>query len=332
MKHCIGLEDCVRAYARLASKAHRTPILQATSLPTGPYDRVVFKCENMQKTGSFKFRGATNAVAVLKEKRESGSAGGATSVVTHSSGNHGQALALAARELNIPAHIVMPSNSPACKVAAVKSYGANVIFCDPNDKARTDTAEKVASENNGLIIHPNQDPDVMAGQASIAMEIIDQMRDTPPDAVLIPVGGGGMISGMAMYLKSVNPSIRVIGVEPLMANDCALSKRAGKLIPNASYPNTIADGVRTSIGENAWPIIRDLVDDVFELTEEEIIEGWRLGMERLKVVLEPTAGLGVAAITSPKFHEKYPDFKTVAVVLCGGNVDIPKISQFFEQK
>jgi len=182
-----------------------------------------------------------------------------------------------------------------------------------------------------LIIHPNQDPLVIAGQASIAIELVEQLNALKfkPDAVLVPVGGGGMIAGMAMFLKNFDRNIKVIALEPEMANDCALSKKAGKLIPNAVYPKTVADGVRTSLGENSWPIIRDFVDDVFEISDAEIIEGWRLGMERLKVLLEPTAGLGVAAVTSERFRQKYPELKNVAVVLCGGNVDIKKISSFF---
>jgi len=329
MSYCIDLSDTITAYARIQSKIHKTPVLQATSIDTGDLN-VWYKCENLQKTGSFKFRGATNAVAHLKENSEkSGSA--YKSVVTHSSGNHGQALALAAKELNLPAHIVMPSNSPDCKVSAVKSYGANVIFCEPNDEARTSTSERIAKENSGLIIHPNQDPMVIAGQASIAIELVEQLNALKfkPDAVLVPVGGGGMIAGMAMFLKNFDKNIKVIALEPEMANDCALSKKAGKLIPNAVYPKTVADGVRTSIGDNSWPIIRDFVDDVFEISDVEIIEGWRLGMERLKVLLEPTAGLGVAAVTSKRFREKYSELKNVAVVLCGGNVDIKKISSFF---
>ena len=291
----------------------------------------------MQKTGSFKFRGACSAISYYNSLNQELQP---NCFVTHSSGNHGQALALACHAFNKKSIIVMPDISPKCKVNAVKSYqGLNpnseseIIFCEASDQARTGTCEKMCQKHGGIIIHPSENPLVIAGQGSIAVELAQQTENLKNiDAVVIAVGGGGMISGMATHLKSIKPDLKIIGVEPKLADDCYNSKQAGKIIPNETYPKTIADGVRTTIGPNTWPMIRDLVDDIYCFSEKEIVEGWMLGMERLKTVIEPTAGLCVAAAVSDGFYdflnEKYGGtIENIAVVLCGGNVDIGKISE-----
>ena len=229
----------------------------------------------------------------------------------------------------------MPNIAPICKVKAVESYGAEITFVEPEDEVMDRTLIDLSEKLGAKIVHPTEERWVMAGQGSIAVELLDQLEDKNIDAVLIPVGGGGMISGMAVHIKSIRPDIKIIAVEPKLGDDCYISKKSGKLTPNASYSKTIADGVRVSIGPNTWPIIRDLVDDVYLLSEQEIVQGWQMGMERLKVVLEPTAGLGLAAANSEKFYEyvqtKFGSkIENIAVVLCGGNVDLGKVSEIVE--
>ncbi|XP_033924568.1 serine racemase isoform X1 [Melopsittacus undulatus] len=223
-----------------------------------------FKCELLQKTGSFKIRGALNAVRSLVEGGERPRA-----VVTHSSGNHGQALACAARAEGIPAYIVVPRTAPHCKQDAIRSYGATLVPCEPSDESRAETAARVVRETGGVMVHPNQEPAVIAGQGTIALEVLEQVPEV--NAVVAPVGGGGMIAGIAIAIKALRPDVKVFAAEPCNADDCYQSKLRGELTPSSPHPReTIADAVRTNIGPNTWPIIRDLVDDVLTVTEEEI--------------------------------------------------------------
>jgi len=239
-------------------------------------------------------------------------------------------LALAAKTENIPAYIVMPENSPPCKIDAVLSHKAEVIMCEPKDSERTRLANEMVEKHGGVLVHPNQDPDVIAGQGTIAVELLDQFREIGDlDAIFVPVGGGGMISGIAMFAKTAFPGLKVIGLEPSLADDCYKSLKAGRIVPNETYPDTCADGVRTNIGENAWPIIRDFVDEVITFSEQEIKDGWILGMQTLKTVLEPTAGLGVACATNKKVQEKFAG-KRVCVILCGSNCDFHQAKKFIQ--
>ncbi|XP_068765489.1 serine racemase isoform X2 [Struthio camelus] len=230
--------------------------------------RLFFKCELFQKTGSFKIRGALNAVRSLVEEAQRAGAELPRAVVTHSSGNHGQALACAAQAEGIPAYIVVPRTAPHCKKAAIHAYGATLVPCEPSDESRAKTAARVVEETGGVMVHPNQEPAVIAGQGTIALEVLEQVPEV--NALVVPIGGGGMIAGIAVAVKALRPDVKVFAAEPCNADDCYQSKLRGELTPNLHPPDTIADAVKTSIGANTWPIIRDLVDDVLTVSEQEI--------------------------------------------------------------
>jgi len=308
--------DTVRAAAtRIAGFVHRTPVMTSETLDRLAGRHIVFKCENLQKTGAFKYRGATNAVQKLSDTAA------AKGVVTHSSGNHAQALALAARVRGIPAFVVMPSNAPQVKKAAVEGYGGIITLCEPTLEARERTAAAVVARTGGTLIPPFDHPDVIAGQGTAALELLDDVPDL--DAVVSPVGGGGLLSGFCVASRGVNPSIRVFGAEPLGADDAARSKAGGVRVPQTA-PNTIADGLLTSLGELTWPIIRDQVERVLTVTEDQIRAAMRLVWERMKLVIEPSAAVGVAVVLSGEFRA-LAEIRKVGVVLCGGNVSLDKL-------
>ena len=300
----------VRAAAeRIAGAAHRTP-----AITSGTMDRLAgrslhFKAEHLQRVGAFKFRGALNAVQCLPEDRA------AAGVVTHSSGNFAQALALAARLRGIPAHIVMPSTAPAVKQRAVEGYGGLIRLCEPTLAAREETAEAVRSETGATLLHPFNNADVIAGQGTIALELVEQVPDL--GMVVVPVGGGGLISGIALALRELAPEVRVIGAEPEGADDAKRSKDAGELIPQTG-PNTIADGLLTSLGSLTWPVVRDVVERIITVPDEAIVAAMRLVWERMKLVIEPSAAVPVAVALSGRL----PRAEHTAVVLSGGNVDL----------
>ncbi|XP_030328802.1 serine racemase isoform X4 [Strigops habroptila] len=289
-------------------------------------------------------RGALNAVRSLVEG--SGRAGGELprAVVTHSSGNHGQALACAAQAEGIPAYIVVPHTAPHCKQAAIRAYGATLVLCEPSDESRAETAARVVRETGGVMVHPNQEPAVIAGQGTIALEVLEQAPEV--NAVVVPVGGGGMVAGIAVAIKgtgtelqprgsscspqALRPDVKVFAAEPCNADDCYQSKLRGELTPSLDPRETIADAVRTNIGPNTWPIIRDLVDDVLTVSEEEIKRATRLVWERMKLLIEPTAGVGVAAALSERFQAFPRDLEHVCIVLCGGNVDLSSLTWLTE--
>ncbi|NXG52111.1 SRR racemase, partial [Psilopogon haemacephalus] len=316
------------AERRLHGRLHRTPVLTCGGLDRLAGRRLLFKCELFQRTGSFKIRGALNAVRSLVEESERGGAGLPRAVVTHSSGNHGQALACAAQAEGIPAYIVVPRTAPHCKQAAVGAYGATLVPCEPSDQSRAETAAQVVQETGGVMVHPNQEPAVIAGQGTIALEVLEQVPKV--NAVVVPVGGGGMIAGIAIAIKALRPDVKVFAAEPRNADDCYQSKLRGELTPNLHPPETIADAVKTSIGPNTWPIIRDLVDDVLTVSEEEIKRATRLVWERMKLLIEPTAGVGVAAVLSEQFQAVPQDVENVCIVLCGGNVDLSSLTWLTE--
>ncbi|XP_056675603.1 serine racemase isoform X3 [Monodelphis domestica] len=284
-QHCISLADVQKARSEIGDVIHVTPILTSSTLSQLAGRRLFFKCELFQKTGSFKIRGALNAIRSLTSAT-SGDRKKPKAVVTHSSGNHGQALSFAARlegtslrgyrflqggdgcGIGIPAYIVVPRTAPSCKKSAIRGYGATIVDCEPSDESRTTVAAKIVKQTEGTMVHPNQSPAVMAGQGTIALEVLEQVPTV--DALVVPVGGGGMISGIAVTIKALRPEVKVYAAEPSNADDCFQSKLKGELTPNPSPPDTIADGVKSSIGTHTWPIIRDLVDEVFTVTEDEI--------------------------------------------------------------
>jgi threonine dehydratase len=306
----------IRAAAeRIAGLAHRTPVATCATIDRLAGRQVFFKCEHLQKVGAFKFRGACNAVMKLSDEAA------ARGVATHSSGNHAQAVALAARMRGVAAHIVMPSDALAVKRRAVEGYGGHVIECEPTLEARDTTAEAVIAETGATFIHPYDHPDIIAGQGTSALELLDQVPKL--DAIVVPVGGGGLISGICVAAKGIDPGIRIFAAEPLGADDAARSKAAGKLIPQTG-PNTIADGLLTSLGELTWPIIRDHVECVVTVSEEEIITTMRLAWERAKLLVEPSAAVAVAAVLSDAF-KAIEGIDRVGVVLSGGNVDLDSL-------
>jgi len=313
--YAADLDSIRAAQRRIDPFISRTPVLTSATLDAMSGRRLWFKCELFQRTGSFKFRGATNAVRMLDD---AAAAGG---VVTHSSGNHAQALALAAKMRGIPAHVVMPSISAEIKKAAVRGYGASIVECDATIAAREATAARVIAETGGTMIPPYNHPDVIAGQGTVALELLDECPQL--DAIVVPLGGGGMISGIAIAAKALKPSIRIIGAEPELAGDAAQSKRAGSIQPQMP-PVTIADGLRGTLGPLTFPIVRDLVDEIVLVSEADIAAHMRLVWERMKLTIEPSAAVGVAVACSD-WMRKQKDHADVGVVLCGGNVDLSNL-------
>jgi len=324
---CISYDDVLSAHSLIKPYIVRTPLLRCTTCNYLSGKNVFLKAENLQTTGSFKFRGAVNAIARICAKNRGVEK---AAVVAHSSGNHAQAVAKAASLFGACANVVMPKSAPACKKQAAKSYGAIVSECEPTEKARIAAAEKIRDEKEAHLIHSSQTPEVIAGQGTIAVEMLHQNPDL--DAIVAPVGGGGMISGIAVAAKHIKPSIKVYGAEPELANDCFLSMKRGRRTPLQHTPKTIADGAKVNIGENTWAIINDLVDDVVTVSEEEIVTAVKLMWERAKLVIEPTAGLAVAAVIGKTFSklESSKQLKNIGVVISGGNVDFTSILSLLE--
>lgn len=298
------------AQARIAPHIHRTPVLTSASIDAFCGGRLFFKCENFQKIGAFKARGAANAVFSLTDAEAKGG------VATHSSGNHAAALARAARLRGIPAHIVMPSNAPKAKVESVRRNGGNIVMCEPTLAAREATCARVMAETGARLVHPYNDYAVMAGQGTATLELLEQAPDL--DIVIAPVGGGGLLSGTAVAAKGVKPGIRVIAAEPAEADDAARSFAAGRLIP-LDKTSTIADGLRTSVGERNFPIIRQNVDAIVTVSEEGIVAAMRRIWEILKIIIEPSCAVPYAAIMENKVDVSG---KRVGIILSGGNVDL----------
>ena len=272
-----------------------------------------FKCENLQKMGAFKARGATNAVFALSEEEAR------NGVATHSSGNHAAALARAAKLRGIPAYIVMPNNSPKAKQASVARYGGKIVFCEPTLEARETAAARIMAETGATLIHPYNDLRVMAGQATIAAELLEDHPDL--DLILSPVSGGGLLSGITVAAKTIKPAIRVIGVEPEGADDAARSFRGGHIVPMIN-PQTIADGLRSSLGELPFAEIRRHVDDIVTVPEEAIIAGMRRIWEVMKIIVEPSGAVSYAALVADRLPVKG---LKVGIVLSGGNLDLDNL-------
>lgn len=311
-----SFQDVLAARTRLLPYIHRTPVIRCQSVDERAQCEVFFKCENLQKTGSFKVRGAINAIAQLPaEKLRNG-------VVTHSSGNHAAALAFAARLFGTSAYIVMPSNSSAIKKAAVKNYGGQITECEPNLAAREEVAAAVQAATGAILIPPFDHPHIIAGQGTCSVEFLEEVIDL--DLIICPIGGGGLMSGTCLAAKSISPKIRIIGAEPSGADDAYRSKLAGQIIPQTN-PQTIADGLRTSLGEFTWPFIRDWVDEIVCVSEDEISEALRWFTQRAKLVIEPSAAVGIAVLFklmsgSEQTRTKSERPPRVGVILCGGNI------------
>ena len=293
---------------------HRTAVLTSETFDKQFGAKIFFKCENFQKAGAFKSRGAVNAVFSLSDvEAENG-------VATHSSGNHAQALARAASIRGIAAFIVMPSNSPQVKVDAVKQYGGIITFCKPTLKDREETLRKVISRTNATEIHPYDNFNVIAGQATAAKELLEEIPGL--DLILCPVGGGGLLSGTALSAAYFSDSTDVIACEPSSADDAMRSFKAGKIIPSVN-PVTIADGLLTSLGECNFPIIQQYVKDIVTVSEASIVDAMRLIFERMKIVIEPSAALPFAALMEQKVNVKN---KRVGIILSGGNIDLKNLA------
>ena len=312
--YCADLVDIRRAQERIDPFIHTTPVFTCRSIDQVAGRQVWLKCESFQRGGSFKLRGALNAVHQLPEEQA------AKGVVTHSSGNFAQALAIAAAARDIPATVVMPADAPEVKKAAVKGYGARVVECVPTLEAREATAAKVIAETGGTFVHPYDHPHVVAGQGTVALELLEQVPD--PGTVIVPVGGGGLVSGIALAFQEMWPSTMVIAAEPVGADDAFRSRAAGRLIPQTD-PRTVADGLRTSLGQHTWPVVRDVVADVWTVDDAAIMSAMRLLWERAKLVIEPSGAVGLAALLTHR--HRLPMKGTVAVVLSGGNVDLERI-------
>jgi threonine dehydratase len=306
----LDLNTIRSADERIRPYIHRTPVLTSSRLNEASGASLFFKCENFQKIGAFKARGATNAVFSLDD------ATARRGVATHSSGNHGAAVARAAKLRHIPAHIVMPSNSAKVKIRAVESYGAHIVFCEPTEEAREVACAEVIKKTSATLIHSFENEDVMAGQGTAAMELLEDVPDL--DLVMCPVGGGGLLSGTAIAGKSMRPKIKVIAVEPQNVDDAAQSFRAGRrLVTEKKF--TMADGLRTNIGEPNFAIIQRYVDDIVTVSEEAIVSAMRTIWETMKIIIEPSAAVPYAAIQEGKIEVSA---KRVGIILTGGNVDL----------
>jgi threonine dehydratase len=298
------------AHARIQPYIHRTPVLTSARLDATARAQFFFKCENFQKVGAFKARGAANAVYSLTDKEAR------QGVATHSSGNHAAALARAAQLRRIPAHIVMPSNSSAVKVRAVESYGARVVFCAPTQMARESTCARILAETGATMIHPFEDERVIAGQGTAALEFLEQAPDL--DAILCPVGGGGLLAGTAIAAKSLRPAIEIFAIEPATAGDAAASFHSGRRTPWSKL-ETIADGLRTNIGEPNFEIMQRHVTAVALVSEAAIITAMRTIWETMKIIVEPSAAVPFAALQEGQLDV---EGKRVGIILTGGNVDL----------
>ncbi len=309
----LSLDDIQVAARRIAPFIHRTPVMTCASLDALAGAKLYFKCENLQKTGSFKIRGATNAILQLS------AAEAARGVVTPSSGNHAAAVARAAAARGIAAHIVMPKNAPAVKCRAVEGYGGVITFCEPTFEARDAASRRLLEETGGVLIHPYNDRRVIAGQGTAALELLEDVPEL--DLLLVPVSGGGLLSGNAIAATSVRPSVRVVGCEPANADDAYRSLKSGHIEKNASA-DTIADGLRAQLCDLTFGILRERVDEIVRVSEQEIVEAMRLVWERMKLVIEPSAAVAVAPAVGRVVRG---EGKRVGVLLSGGNVDLSSL-------
>ena len=302
------LQDLEKARERIAPYANRTPVLTSRTFDALARAELFFKCENFQRVGAFKFRGACNAIMALDDP---------PCVATHSSGNHAQAVALAAKIRGIPAHVVMPTGAPAAKRRAVEGYGARIIDCANTLEAREQTLETVLAETGAVAIHPYDDPYVVAGQATATLELLEEVPDL--DLVLTPVGGGGLMSGAALACRYTSPSTKVIACEPALADDAHEGFRTGVRV-GPRPPETVADGLRTALGELTFAIMREHVSDVRTVSEDEIVSTTRRVFERMKIVIEPSSAVPIAVALRGNWQAK-----RIGVLISGGNLDLDRL-------
>ena len=316
-------EAILEAHARIAPRIHRTPVLTSASLNAIAGAGLFFKCENLQKTGSFKIRGASNAILSLTEQEV------ARGIVTQSSGNHGAAVACAAAWRGVPAWIVMPKNAPAVKAAAIEGYGGKIVFCEPTVTARKATCDRVQAETGAHLVHPYDDDRIIAGQATAAKELLEEVGDL--DAVFAPVSGGGLLSGTCLGAKGIRADVRVVGCEPERADDAYRSLASGTL-QSLESSDTIADGLRASLAPRTFAILRRHVERILLVSEEEIISAARLVWERMKIVIEPSSAVAIAPLLKPGVVASLDLSKPVdrgtpklGVIFSGGNLDVSSL-------
>ena len=307
------IQDIREAHERIKPYIHRIPVLISTALNEISSSSLFFKCENLQKAGAFKARGATNAILSLSDEDA------AKGVATTSSGNHGAALAKAAQIRGIPVTVIMPHDSSKVKFEAIKEYGADIITCEPQHDSREASLEKHVAETGATVIHPYNDERIITGQGTAGLELMEDHPDL--DAVIAPVSGGGLLSGTALAVKGINQETKVYGAEPDGADDAYRSFRAGKIIPNETV-NTIADGLRAQIGTITFPIILENVEGIVTLTETEIVDAMRLIWERMKIIVEPSSSIALAAVLKEKSTF---EGKQTGIILSGGNVDLGEL-------
>lgn len=306
-------DDLIQAHNRIKPYIHQTPILTSHLLNEITAAELYFKCENLQRMGAFKMRGAVNAIMLLSEAQKQ------NGVVTHSSGNFAQALSLAAKKLNVKAYIVMPNNAPQVKKEAVLAYGGSIIECEPNLQAREKAAEKIMEEKGATFIHPSDDLNVILGQGTAAKELLEVHPDL--DYIFTPVGGGGLVAGTILSAKYFGLACKVVGGEPETMDDAFRSLQTGKIEGNQSN-DTIADGLKTQLGEINFPIIKNNIDEIITVSEQEIIVAMRLIWERMKIIVEASSAVAFAAVLKNK--PKYAN-KKIGVILSGGNVDLSRL-------
>jgi threonine dehydratase len=304
------LETIRAAHRRIAPHIHRTPVMTSISLDEIAGAHLYFKCENLQKAGSFKIRGATNAIFSLSD------AEAARGVVTHSSGNHAAAVALAARRRGIHAWVVMPSNAPEVKCRAVRAYGGEITFCEPTLRAREENAAEIIRRTRAVMIHPFDDDRIIAGQATAALELLEDFPDL--EFVLAPVSGGGLLSGTSLAARALRPTIRVVGCEPKNADDAFRSLASGQL-QTLDHPDTMADGLRASLAPRTFEILQRNVERIVLVTEEEIVAAMRQVWERMKLIIEPSSAVAVSPVL---LRQIGAEGKKVGIILSGGNVDL----------
>jgi threonine dehydratase len=305
--------DIQKAAERIAPFVNITPVLTSSTINKIAGAELYFKCENFQKVGAFKFRGACNAVFSLRDNEA------AKGVATHSSGNHAAGLALAGKLREISVHVVMPRNAPKVKIEAVKGYGAKIIFCEPTLEAREASLNQVKNETGAVVIHSYNDERIIAGQGTVALEFLHEYPEL--DTLIAPVGGGGLISGTCVAAKGINPDITIIGAEPRGADDAFQSLKKGEIIPQTN-PQTIADGLLTTLGDKTFPIIQEHVEKILTVSEEWIVRAMRLIWERMNIIVEPSSAVVLAALLE---HSEEHVGNHIGLILTGGNVDLDNL-------
>ena len=314
-KYAASIDDIRAAAGRIKGVGHRTPILTSQTLDEMAGRKLFFKCENFQKVGAFKLRGGWNAISMLSdEEAEKG-------VCTHSSGNHAQAVAFSAMKRGIASYIVMPNNVPDVKLDAVKGYGANIILCEPTLEARETTLDEITKKTGAQVVHPFNNPNVIAGQGTAALEMIEDLGTL--DAMIAPIGGGGLMSGTCVTTRSLLPEAKLFGAEPAGADDAYRSLKEGKIIPQTD-PDTICDGLLTSLGEYTWNILKDHLEAIYTVTDDEVINAMRLVWERMKIIIEPSSATAVAVALKSEF-KALEGLEKVGIILTGGNVELSKL-------